>query len=383
MVFDLKFNPKGRIRPGADHDSGMFKLVISTYAEGSMDIEADAKQLSANLSSVLDAPTLAEQSRLLQYLRSLETNAIIRCGMRHLPQSPPWWRKELADRLADLGADPDPVLGEIRAYGTLSTAGFDVMPVPTDPKATPDFRLTARDGTAVIIDVATKEWDAKELQALRDFQNAPCSPAVGGERITFREHSSTPFGAPSVDPVTAQVREGDSVTANVVQRLCGIKQRETQFKAGDVNLLYLDLARGDMLPLMDLDSTFPLRQWNDDITSGELFAAFYGRKGMPIYNNRPLTYGALGMTVMGHEGRFRQNSKLSGVLVSCSSGVTLLENPWAVAPLSCTVRRQLLECFGAKLEYFWACFSGKADIEIRIDQGIALLDHFTNIDSDD
>lgn len=347
-----------------------------------MTTDADIAQLAADIERALQITGFSTRAELRECLRSDETNCLITLGLRRLSDAPSWWRSDLASRLADSYADPDATLGEIRAYGTLRSAGFIIEPVQTNPNAaTPDFRVTARDGTYIYVEVATKNWDQKERQALCEFQSSSHKPE-SGQRIAFREHWSAPFGAPAVDPTTRLVKPGDSVTANVVQRLCGIKQDEAQFKEGDVNLLFLDLARGDPLPLMGLNSTFPLRSFNEHLTSGDLFAAFYGRHGMPIYNNRPLTYSSSGMTLMGHDGRFRQETKLSGVLVSCRSGLALLENPWCSAPLSCHARRQFLECFKAELQYFWACFVDARDLEARIAGGIALLEHFRDIDTD-
>jgi hypothetical protein len=305
-------------------------------------------------------------------------------GIRRLPNAPPWWIEDLRTRLSDANNDADSVIGELRALGTLFYAFADsVEPVRVGAKPTADFNAIARDNSAIAIDVFTRGLDAQQKEALAQFFASQPKPKAS-ERISFAEHSFMPYGAPRTDPTTGRALPGDTVTANVVQRICGIKQKETQFEEGRVNLIYIDLQRGDGLAGISIDSTFPLISHQSAITTGELFAAFYGRKGIPIYENRPLDYGACSanMTPMAHDGRFRQETKLSGVIVACKDGVALLENPWARTPLSSTARNQLIECFGARIEYFWACFVSSEDLQAKIEQSIQLLERFRTLDFD-
>lgn len=343
----------------------------------------EAIELVRQIGVVLGLPDLRPEPAITKLLTDGRTRALIERGLRFLHvDNPPWiavLRGQLTAALASSELEVDPILGEIRGYGVLRSAGFKVVSVPTDDaRPTPDFRITTRDGSTLVVDVATRGWDGAEVKAFAAFNEAAVPEP--GPGVTFRTHEITPFGAPRVDPETGQRKAGDTVVSNTIQRLCGIKGKETQFGPDDTNLLVLDLARGDGLGLMGVDSTFPLRSFNDTLTNGELFAAFYGRRGMPVYENRPLTWGSGGMEPLGHDGRFRQGSKLSGVLVICRDGVALLENPWARHPLTKGTRRQLLETYFAQLEYCWGAFVDAKELESRIDGGIALLEHFQNLD---
>lgn len=344
----------------------------------------DTSELFELFTEVLGATAPIRSKRLVSALHAPETNYLVMQGLRFARQAPDWWKLSINSRLLDEQDELEPILGEIRAFGVLCSAGLQVSPIPTAKVkgiTTPDFEVTARDGSILKVDVATKGWDTAQKEAAERFfaagEDAPLKPG-----IHFRTLESMPFGAPAYDPVSGSIKKGDSTTANAIQRLCAIKQDEEQFAQGEMNLIYIDLARGDPLALVGIDSVFPLRSFNNCLTSGELFAAFYGKKEMPVYNNRPLDYSALGMTVMGHNGRFRLGSKLSGVMISCRDGFALLENPWAQNSLTEGVRWQLLGCFGAQLEHFYAGFQGNEALIAKIDANIGLLEHFQNIDSD-
>lgn len=235
------------------------------------------------------------------------------------------------------------VLAEIRAYGGLLGAGFTVRPIPRTMAPTPDYRVDAGDGE-VIVEVFSKHQN-KEEDKLLDVvhsQTAPLPPGVerntriiGDKKMVSTVVCITPGGKP--DPS----KPGDSVQANVISRLCGVKTQERQIPADKPAILVLDLAHfggAHMSEFVTGEDACPIISGHYGIVSGPIWYAFYGWKGAPIFEMRRKVQ-------MGHDGRFRllgdKESRLSGVLVTVAKSSLFLENPWARNPLPPKARTAL------------------------------------------
>lgn len=262
------------------------------------------------------------------------------------------WLDRLAPRLSRID-DPEEAaaaLAELHTYGGLLEAGFSVNPIPESDTPTPDFKVDAGDGIAVV-EVFAKHQDESEKR-LWDAIAAGQTPP-GAERhivqdqhrrieTTIREHH--PAGAP--DPNSLH----DSVQANVISRICAAKGNEKQFPHDRPSLLWIDLRSfGSWPEVLKVEQCAPLISGREGLTSGALWYAFYGWKGAPIFKEDfPLHERVV---PMGHDGRFRlegkKKSKLSGCILALSESLVLFENPWADHPLPERARR-----FAERLPWF-------------------------------
>jgi hypothetical protein len=254
------------------------------------------------------------------------------------------WLRGLAPRLCRID-DPEEAsaaLAELRTYGALLEAGFEVAPIPVKDDSTPDFEVNADDGR-VIVEVFAKHQDESETRLWRDIQAEKTPPGVerrsakvkGGEiNTTLSEHH--PGGAPDAK------KPNDSTQANVISRICAAKGKERQVPPDRPSLLWIDLRSfGGWPEALRLEHCAPLISGHHGLTSGALWYAFYGWKGASIFEEDfPLHERVV---PMGHDGRFRlqgeKKSKLSGAILVLSEGLVLFENPWADHPLPDRARR--------------------------------------------
>lgn len=245
------------------------------------------------------------------------------------------WLIGLKPRLLDF-IDPSGAsasLAEIRAYGGLLEAGFNVKPIPRSAELgvkTPDFQIDIGDGP-VTVEVFSKHQDKEQdalLEAASDHSERAALPE-GVNRSKFYGKKDTvvmtevvlqPGGAP--DPN----KPDDSVQANVISRICSAKQSEAQLPDDQPTILIVDLAAFGPVPqFLRAEQASPLLKGHRGWCSGSLWYAFYGWKGAPIFEEslyKPVQ--------MGHEGRFRmvgkKRSKLSGVVIVLDEACVFFEN---------------------------------------------------------
>ena len=340
-----------------------------------------ADELAPLLNSLFETDRFTNDDTYHGGLSNTRSNIAIHQGLKFLdPRADgkgkyTGFRKDLQKRLMDDAANLDPILGELRAFGALRAGGFDVDCVTRKKNApSQDFEICLHGGAPMRVEVFTKQWDGAMASEYHAFQNTP-GPAKPG--VHFREFEVMPLGKPTPG------KPGDSVATNAVSRLASIKPGNRQLPPGQPNILFIDLMRPDPLPLVESDHTLPLSSFNAHLTTGVVFAAVYGRKGLPLYESRPIEYGAGRVHRMAHDGRFAQdNGSLSAIVTQHQDGLVLLENPNATAPLSAAVRNQWICCPGAKLEYFWAAFTGREALAERIEQAFALHEYFWDLDAD-
>jgi hypothetical protein len=257
------------------------------------------------------------------------------------------WLDDLVPKLLDTTDlhNASSSLVEIRAYGGLLEAGFTVTPIRRTSSATPDFSVDAGDGP-MIVEVAGKHQD-KQQDMLAAAMVDPNSALPDGVSRSTRAHlnrtvtittgSMSPGGAP--DPKKAH----DSVQANVISRVCGIKNNEKQISEDLPALLIADFTYfGHWIAaqMLELQHASPLMTGFRGPTSGGMWYGFYGWRDAPIFEGFARQFVRL-----QHDGRFRMTgnakSKLSAALVVFAQGVVLLENPWAAHPLTPAARQAL------------------------------------------
>lgn len=212
-------------------------------------------------------------------------------------------------------------LAELRAYGALLEAGYKVSPVAIrNSKPTPEFEISDG-GYSAVVEVHAKQYDEATEKGLQEHRKMlaaqPASPGVA-----VYTHVVQPFG----NPVPGKL--GDSTATNAISRICAIKQKEHQLSEDKPSILWLDfqdLYTWDMA--LTTEQFQPLISWNEHITSGALWYAFYGWKGAPILEQCHYSH-LLGFPSqikhMAHNGRFLMSKKLSAVIVSLRKSPFLL-----------------------------------------------------------
>ena len=237
-------------------------------------------------------------------------------SLRLASKSEPLWMKRLRARLLDAAdfTNAGAALGEIRAYGAMTFAGL--KPKPIDQGDNPDFRVEVGE-KAIIVEVHTKQMDYTQQAKL-------------GAWLDARKHSVPPPGvsvetSPSIAPFGEPDRSkpGDTVVANMISRLAGIKAREHQLHEGLANVLWLDLCSSPLGMLIDTGHALPFMSRMGRISSGALWYAAYGRRGLPIIEGRAHAHHVV--VPMGHDGKFvGRSTKISGLIASCIDGFVLL-----------------------------------------------------------
>lgn len=227
-------------------------------------------------------------------------------------------------------SDAAAALAEIRALGGMMEAGLLVRPLAPNSKrgTTPDFEVDADDGS-VTVEVHAKHEDGAQTQLRQLVADGKDAPGI--------ERRTEDYGNGSIAFATVELHPGgvprpghkfDSVQANVISKLCAVKQGETQRRHDVPSVLWLDLSYFGPMTHTLLEQTRPIVSGNIGLNSGAIWNAFYGWKGAPI-----LEEGNPKTVEMGHDGRFRLtgNAKCyyAAVIVCFEKGLVLFENPWA------------------------------------------------------
>ncbi|WP_050027694.1 hypothetical protein [Verrucomicrobium sp. BvORR034] len=249
-------------------------------------------------------------------------------------------------------------LGELRTYAALKQAfGDRVEPIKKEKhKKTPDFLLKMRDGSQMVIEVHTKNPNEPEFLKLEEFHNSVPTNYVdhGRFRMATAETTYRPFGAPNRE-------KKECVTANVISKIAATKSRDTQFPDNIPSVLWLDYQSAEWEPFHLAGHTQPLMSHLGELSTGGIWAGFYGRKNMPIFERTDILPSLCGLTFrMNHEGRFfarDENGHLAhrahGVMVAFSKDWLLFENPHEGKSLPPIFVTESLKMRWMKLEGSW------------------------------
>ena len=257
------------------------------------------------------------------------------------------WLQDLTSRLLDVEDinNASSSLAEIRAYGGLLEAGFSVAAIPRHDESTPDFCIDAGDGP-ITVEVFAKHQDKEQDNLLNAVHSENALLTNGMERTSqvagnFSIQTTVVELTPAGRPNPAKLN--DSVQANMISRVCAIKQNENQIPEDHPALLVMDFAHfGGPVGAEFLQSgqAAPIESGHHGITCGSIWYAMYGWKNAPVFEE-----GSHKLVRMGHDGRFRltgtNRSKLSAILVVLANSAMLLENPWATHRLPDRARLSL------------------------------------------
>ena len=239
-------------------------------------------------------------------------------------------------------------MAEIRVFGGLLRAGYELRPLPEAGNSTPDFIIESHGGP-IEVEVAAKHENRSEgliqeriNEALRgrgEFPEESDHEELRTAHAHIQKIGSEYFPGSRPDPD----KRDDSSQTNLISKVCGIKQCENQICGHKPAILAIDFtAFGDRFGVPDVlhKQTSNLISGSYGITSGALWYAFYGWKNAPVFEE-----GTYRIVRMLHEGRFRasgeNNSKLSGALLLLPARAVFFENPWAGHELPNDARFQL------------------------------------------
>lgn len=213
-------------------------------------------------------------------------------------------------------------LGEVRAYGLLLSVGL-APKANSQRDSGPDFFI--EDG--VYVEVHSKQSEPAERLALQKHFKSPKA-----------FHPNSPFGAPT---------SGDSVTTVAIQKIAQIKQKEErskkQFSSTEPSILWLDFQDETWQLILGPEAALPVNLWNDEYYSGPLWYGFYGWKGAPVFDGETRLQRTRRVVArMGHEGRFRNHTKIDLIVVSLMRYTFLFENPFSTKPVRSYVIDRLL-----------------------------------------
>lgn len=233
------------------------------------------------------------------------------------------------------------VLGEIRAYGYLMECKLSVKPTSTNSTRTPDFEIK-NGNEKVLIEVFNRLYNENELKALDEFHGETI-PLKQGQAIS-RTHSVFPFGKP---------KSGENVSENIISKLSNTKEEKgkTQLSENYTSILWLDF-QDDIWWIFDANRVFPIITRDGLIHSGEIWYAFYGWKGAPIFERRTLDLIRINdYPKMKHEGRFRQPTIVDAVIMVFPQYTVILENPNSLKPVKPWLWEKLISLPNFNYEY--------------------------------
>jgi hypothetical protein len=200
-------------------------------------------------------------------------------------------------------------LGELRAFGFLWDANFNVTPVHTTTSPTRDFDVVLGESTFGV-EVHTKQMNIQQAQKL----------AAAGICETY----VYPAGQP---------RDNESTAENVAQKFAQIKPRAKQAAKELPTVLWLDLQDFDWWVISGTHAE-PVAVDRQLFYSGGLWHAIYGEIGTPFFEHHSTEECAIEQVPkMAHPGLLKQWPDWAGVVLSIARSTIFFENPDATNPL--------------------------------------------------
>ena len=224
------------------------------------------------------------------------------------------WLEKLKERiLAKDISEMLGALGEMRTYASLLDMGLDVTPNGT--KAGPDFtvRPSKTTNSIVNIEVATK------ILPQQNIFPSPKDVQTNQESVIFE---IAYFGFPT---------KGENFTENAVSKIASTKNDAHQASEHIPTILYIDFQSLALNSSM-IQAAQPCFSSQGTFSTGCLWAAFYGEKGLPLIENLRIGDPRSPNIIMRHPGKFSKNNdcKFAGALCSfssCRNGLCFFENP--------------------------------------------------------
>jgi hypothetical protein len=174
-----------------------------------------------------------------------------------------------------------------------------------------------------------------------------------------------PFGQP-------ERPEKDNVQGEAVSKLAGIKQVEHQFSDEDINILWCDLKDPTLWMFgFDRNQFAPLSMFQEQITSGAFWNAFYAKKATPGFDDLPVGgYLRRKPYAMEFDGRFWQNTKLDFAIADTARRQIVFQNPQQNKKLPDWLLRDLHRLFGFDLQASWLDWPCPGQLKQRVEMAL-------------
>ena len=275
------------------------------------------------------------------------------CGsiLKHHPN---WLKTKAAIIVCDAHAQNiSATLGEIRAFGELIWVWQDRV---IAGKHGHDFGIT-HEGQNVRVEVFTQQHRTKRGRIEH--------PPSKGERVYSQVIEIFPFGQP-------ERPEKDNVQGEAVSKLAGIKQAEHQFSDEDINILWCDLKDPTLWMFgFDRNQFAPLSMFQEQITSGAFWNAFYAKKATPVFDDLPVGgYLRRKPYAMEFDGRFWQNTKLDFAIADTARRQIVFQNPQQKKKLPDWLLRDLHRLFGFDLQASWLDWPCPGQLKQRVEMAL-------------
>lgn len=233
--------------------------------------------------------------------------------------------------------DAASAISEIRAWGLLKQAGFQVDPIPEKDSSTPDFKVNSDFGEPFYVEVVTKLINDAEQGKLQEQREGFLKRSQKSKSPIFmEEHVIFPAGRHSPNPLADNRPE--TTAENVASKIsgaAGAKNKKKQYKANNApTYLWLDCQWG--LFSMGGNQVDPVSFWNEQASTCGLWHAFYGKCGDYLFDNlHPGGYLSYDHQKMRFKGLFYQEDvSLTGAIISCPYDTVIFDHPDPVFPLS-------------------------------------------------
>lgn len=215
-------------------------------------------------------------------------------------------------------------LGEVRALGYLIGAGYTARPVKEAESNTPEFVIDGESNQQIEVEVHSKQYSLVESIALEEFNKRDDNPP-NRSGVVFKEHVITPFGKPN---------SGENIAENFISKIASRKEDEKQLSKDKTSILWLDFQDEYWQWFSLRNQILPIETSQGMYYSGPMWYAFYGVKGLPIFENYLIEPSPdKGFVIMRHKGRFRDASKVDACILSLHQDTVIFENPNSNNPL--------------------------------------------------
>jgi hypothetical protein len=268
--------------------------------------------------------------------------------------NPKWLKAKASIVLSEQDpANISATLGEIRAFGELIWVWQNKI---IAGKHAHDFELT-QEGQRIRIEVFTQQYSTE--------RGCIEHPPNRGKRIVSQIREIFPFGWPK--------RPGkDNVQGEAVSKLARMKQAEHQFSEDDINILWCDL-KDPTLWMFDFGKSqfAPLSTFQEQITSGAFWHAYYAKETTPIFDALPVAgYRGCNPYVMEFDGRFWRNTKLDFVIADTARSQIVFQNPKQSKEIPDWLFRDLHRLFAFDLQASWLDWPCPGQLKTRVEMAL-------------
>ena len=275
------------------------------------------------------------------------------------------WIKNNKNKLVDINdyRNVSSFLGEVRALGYLAGAEYSVASVKEAKSNTPEF-IIKENNLEIEVEVHSKQYSSCESTGLEGFYNQ-VDDTTNRPGVSFKEYVITPFGKP---------KPGENIAENFISKIASIKEDEKQLSNDKTSILWLDFQDEIWQSFSLRDHILPIMTSQEMYYSGSLWYAFYGVKGLPIFEKYLIEPSPdKGFVMMRHEGRFSNTSNMDACIMCFPNDTIIFENPNSKNPLPEWFFEKIHRIRWLDIAYSWINWPEKR-LKERIDNEIMRIE---------